>query len=113
VREALEEALALTEDPYAPYEGATATERRLLNQAMFERRIVGPDFDIEATKTELYRALDDWATPDDEGGESVVVLSPTSVELAADGPENGPGPDIRGQGSNELQMVQAIGVEGH
>ncbi len=106
---ALDEALALTDQPDHGYATAANTERRLLNQAVWERLIVDQKSVIEATKTELYRELDWWAHP---AGEPTPALH--EAPGTADEAQNDENPDhllSGGRGSNVDLMVRLRGLE--
>lgn len=61
VQATLDVALSRVERPYEFYRDATPIERRIFNQAIFERIEVGPDAEITGTVlTPIYEALSAW-----------------------------------------------------
>ena len=108
ITDALDEALALTDQPDHGYATAANTERRLLNQAVWERLIIDQESVIEATKTELYRELDRWAHPAHEPTPALHQAPRTADEAQNDG---NPDPLSGGQGSNVDLMVRPRGLE--
>jgi len=61
VQEALEIALSRIKDAHSVYREGTPLERRIYNQAIFERIEVGPDGEItDTTPTPVYQALSAW-----------------------------------------------------
>ena len=108
VTEALDEALALTERPDMGYATASPIERRMMNQAVWEKLIVERDFVMEGIKTELYRELDWWAKPRPERVPVAVRAGQTEDIPRSDG-----NPDLLsgGQGSNVDLMVRPRGLE--
>ena len=90
---ALEEALEKASSPQATYLASTPLERRLLNQALFKRILVGEQGQILGTSlTPVYAALAAWQ-PD--------------LGLQRKNPD----PDFRGQGSYVEPMVETAGIE--
>ncbi|HEY7830468.1 MAG TPA: hypothetical protein VIC06_07895 [Solirubrobacteraceae bacterium] len=61
VQATLDLALSRVENPYEYYRDATPLERRIFNQAIFERIEVGPEGEITGTVlTPTYEALSAW-----------------------------------------------------
>ena len=91
----LEVALDLLKDPQAPYRSAAGPERRLWNQAVFERVLVDTsDGPLRSEVTELVGHL---------LGEAVIE--------EAEGETKNPGPVSRDRGSKEALMVGRVGFE--
>ena len=107
VKEALDEALTLAANPIPAYSNARPEVRRLFNQSLFKRLIVGPDLEVEGIKTDLYRELDAWLNE----GEGQVVASVGASRSIAAGVEQAQAPISRGLGSNNIKMVRTRGLE--
>jgi site-specific DNA recombinase len=100
---ALDGVLEKTSSPQATYIASTPLERRLLNQALFKRILVGEEGQVlGATLTPIYAALAAWE-PD---------LGTPHTPPAHQGPQRkNPDPDFQGQGSYVKPMVETVGIE--
>jgi site-specific DNA recombinase len=97
---ALDEALALTEDADSVYAAANATERRLLNQAVFERLVIEQEWVIDGPKVPLYAELEKLDRH----------LARTENQAGRPKELKNPGPTWD-RGSNEYLMVRMRGLE--
>ena len=108
IEDALDEALALLDAPGAAYLRATPTERRMLNQAIFERIYVVDDRVVGVIPTRWVAALEEAA------GRTPVASGPSPLRAAIDRHEArkhlGPRKS-GGLGLNNDQMVRPRGLE--
>ncbi len=114
----LAEILERTKTPHATYLAGTPLERRILNQTFFKRILVGEDARIlGVTLTPAYAAVAAWqpsfgrprpTRPTSGEGPRAGQEAPTAVQGAESA---NPGPLLRDQGLNFLQMVETAGIE--
>ena len=112
IAEALEEALQLLEDPGTAYQLASATTRRMLNQALFEKLIIRLDEPIEGSRTPWFETLVAVARPAPEP-EPVPETPEGSLTAALDRHEarKHQSRPKGGLGLNETQLVPPAGFE--
>lgn len=85
------------------YIASTPLERRLLNQALFKRILVGEEGQVlGATLTPIYAALAAWE-PD--------LGTPYTPATHRSPQRKNPNPDFQGQGSYVEPMVETVGIE--
>jgi site-specific DNA recombinase len=111
----LAEILDRTKTPHATYLAGTPLERRILNQIFFKRILVGEDAEILGVSlTPAYAAVAAWQPsfgqprPTLREGRRTVQEAGTAVQGAE---STNPGPLLRDQGLNFLQMVETAGIE--
>ena len=102
----LDEALALTETPHAAYIASTPLERRLLNQAFFERLLIGEDSEVQgATLAPVYASLSAWHEPFGQAAPNTAISDDAGPQAANPGPLSGD------QGLPLVPMVELGGLE--
>jgi site-specific DNA recombinase len=106
IESALDGALAKTRTPHATYLASTPLERRLLNQTLFKRILVGDDSEIQSAElTPVYAALATWEPALGQ------IQARKLTQPAARGRNASPDPVFRGQGSHNEVMVEPTGIE--
>jgi site-specific DNA recombinase len=106
IESALDGALAKTKTPHATYLASTSLERRLLNQTFFERILIGDEGAVEDSElTPVYAALSGWQRGLGRPRHLKAVPTPKGVKKA------NPDPVSRGQGSNNVSLVEPTGIE--
>jgi site-specific DNA recombinase len=105
--QALSDALLLIDQRQVPYLTGSATEKRLINLAIYVMLLVSASGDIKAKPTALYAQLVPLARrlTREAAQDGQMTQNPGS------GPENGRNPDFRGFGLKSLQMAERAGFE--
>jgi hypothetical protein len=117
----LAEILERTKTPHATYLAGTPLERRILNQTFFKRILVGEDAQVlGVTLTPAYAAVAAWQPSFGQPSPTSGDAQRTAQEgrrTAEDAPpavrgteSTNPGPFLRDQGLNFLQMVETVGT---
>ena len=101
------DALARTQTPYTTYHGATPFERRLLNQAFFDRILVGEEGEITGAElAPVYAAMAGWEPRLGQPTASAAVPS-----RAGGGRESAnPGLSVD-RGLHFVKLVETVGIE--
>jgi site-specific DNA recombinase len=104
----LEDALAKTTTPHATYKASNPLERRLLNQTLFKRILIGEDSEVLGTSlTPVYAALAAWHEP---FGQPRGARKPCKSTVPG-AESTSPDPFSRGQGLHFDSMVELGGLE--
>jgi site-specific DNA recombinase len=115
VMQALDDALGLVDQGCLPYLTANATERRLINQALFHRLIItsadtaqAEPMPFYAQLAQLARDLSPASQPAGQNGHRPARATQNKARRSS---QNEPDPDFRGRGSYIEQMAERAGFE--
>jgi hypothetical protein len=110
IESALEGALTKTETPRAVYLASNRLERRLLNQTLFTRILVGEDSEVLGTSlTPVYAALATWEPTLGTPAPQKARKAPKAASREAESVN--PSPVSRGRGSHVKPMMETAGIE--